>query len=567
MNVQGSRSREQLNGLKGEYGNIAFLLFLYVLQGIPLGITSAVPLFLTKKKVSYSDQAHFSFASWPFSLKLMWAPIVDSIFWRSVGRRKSWLVPVQLGIGFFMIALSKSVITLLPVNSVEGIKPNIPLLTLIFLTLNFLAATQDIVVDGWALTMLSRRNVGYASTCNTVGQTAGFFIGYIIFVALESADFCNKYLRTVESQSAEGIVSFESFLLYNGVIFIVVTILIALLRAEKSSPSEIGETESGVITKMVSRRRGTDSIELARDVQETCSNSDDAETNQASDMSVKESYLMLLKIMKLPSFKLLAVVLLTSKIGFSAPDAVSGFKLIDAGVSQENLALLAVPMVPLQIILPWLISRATCGPTPLNIYIKAYPYRLLFGLVFPLVIYVTPMMKLEEGGFPFHYYAFIILIYGLHQITLYCLFVATMAFHASISDPTIGGTYMTLLNTIANIGGNWPATLAIYLVDLLTIKDCRKDCMHPESLNRSRANAIDSHPTSAPTSLSSINGSSLIAPTCEDSCEIRIDGYYIECVGCVILGFLWIYWGKSKLRRLQELPASAWSVALATKTR
>ncbi len=32
------------------------------------------------------------------------------------------------------------------------------------------------------------------------------------------------------------------------------------------------------------------------------------------------------------------------------------------------------------------------------------------------------------------------------------MFVATMAFHAKISDPGIGGTYMTLLNTVANFG-------------------------------------------------------------------------------------------------------------------
>ena len=48
-----------------------------------------------------------------------------------------------------------------------------------FFFLNFLAATQDIAVDGWALTMLKRENVGYASTCNSVGQTAGYFMGYV----------------------------------------------------------------------------------------------------------------------------------------------------------------------------------------------------------------------------------------------------------------------------------------------------------------------------------------------------------------------------------------------------
>jgi len=34
--------------------------------------------------------------------------------------------------------------------------PNITVLTCFFFFLNFLAATQDIVVDGWALTMLKR---------------------------------------------------------------------------------------------------------------------------------------------------------------------------------------------------------------------------------------------------------------------------------------------------------------------------------------------------------------------------------------------------------------------------
>lgn len=35
-------------------------------------------------------------------------------------------------------------------------QPNIKLLTLTFFCTNFLAATQDIAVDGWALTMLHR---------------------------------------------------------------------------------------------------------------------------------------------------------------------------------------------------------------------------------------------------------------------------------------------------------------------------------------------------------------------------------------------------------------------------
>jgi len=52
------------------------------------------------------------------------------------------------------------------------------------------------------------------------------------------------------------------------------------------------------------------------------------------------------------------------------------------------------------------------------------------------------------------------------------MFVSQMAFFAKISDPAVGGTYMTLVNTLANMGGNWPTTVALWMVDGLTYKQC-----------------------------------------------------------------------------------------------
>lgn len=79
------------------------------------------------------------------------------------------------------------------------------------------------------------------------------------------------------------------------------------------------------------------------------------------------------KIFCKPQIKILSVFIL--QIGFSAADAVTGLKLVEEGVPKEHLALLAVPMVPLQIILPLIISKYTAGPQPLNIFYKAMPYR------------------------------------------------------------------------------------------------------------------------------------------------------------------------------------------------
>jgi len=154
-------------GLEGDRLNIALLMFLYVLQGIPLGIAASVPYLLQSRHISYREQAVFSFVFWPFSLKLLWAPLVDSVYLPAFGRRKSWLVPTQYLIGIFMFMLScSSSVDEITKPAVDGtadttVNIDIPLLTGMFFVLNFLAATQDIAVDGWALTMLSRHVVRF----------------------------------------------------------------------------------------------------------------------------------------------------------------------------------------------------------------------------------------------------------------------------------------------------------------------------------------------------------------------------------------------------------------------
>ncbi|VDL67736.1 unnamed protein product [Nippostrongylus brasiliensis] len=85
---------------------------------------------------------------------------------------------------------------------------------LIFLQLNFFAAIQDIAVDGWALTILSRKNVGYASTCNAVGQTTGYFLGNVVFLSLESADFANTFIRSADNQMTYGIIDLAGFVFF-----------------------------------------------------------------------------------------------------------------------------------------------------------------------------------------------------------------------------------------------------------------------------------------------------------------------------------------------------------------
>lgn len=235
------------------------------------------------------------------------------------------MVPTQYLIGFFMLVLSGHVSDWFGDGSTQ--MPRVAVITLIFFSLNFLAATQDIAVDGWALTMLQKRNVAHASTCNSVGQTAGYFLGYVVFMALESKEFCNKYIFT-EARN-EGLVDLSGFLWFWGITFLITTTLVAVFKREKAETQEHLE--------------------------------------ENPDYGIAESYSILWKIVRMKPVLLLAAVLLTVKVSFAACDAVTTLKLIDHGIPREKLALLAIPLVPLQILLPLIISKHTTGKFPMKV--------------------------------------------------------------------------------------------------------------------------------------------------------------------------------------------------------
>lgn len=69
-NIEVEEHLEEQSNLSGDYGNIAILFFLYLLQGIPIGLTAAIPMLLQNRGASYKEQAEFSFAHWPFSSNL-----------------------------------------------------------------------------------------------------------------------------------------------------------------------------------------------------------------------------------------------------------------------------------------------------------------------------------------------------------------------------------------------------------------------------------------------------------------------------------------------------------------
>lgn len=318
--------------------------------------------------------------------KILWAPLVDSLYVKAFGRRKTWLVPSQILIAAFMFYLSQNVDNWMGDGKEK--KPEMILLTAVFFVLWFLTATQDIAVDGWALCMLQRRNVGHAATCNAVGQTAGGFIGYVVFLVLESTEFSNKHIFT-EPRDV-GLVTLSGFLKFWSVIFVISTIFIGVFKKESSESDE--------------------------------------EIENNPEFGVSKAYPLLWKIIRLKPIVKFSLILLTVKASFAACDAVTTLKLIDYGLPKDKIAVLSIPLVPLQILLPFIISRFTTGPYPMTFYIRAFPYRLIMTIVIAVFVFFTPMMiDHRRDDIPTYYYVSLVSIYLVYQLPLRAMYVGEFA--------------------------------------------------------------------------------------------------------------------------------------------
>eukprot|EP01084_Bolivina_argentea_P006753 12780_1 len=175
---------------------------------------------------SYSDQAIFSLSSYPYSLKLLWSPIADSIYFKKLGRRKSWLFPSQNIMGILMIYISYHIDTWIQNIDINS-------LTIWCFILIFFTATQDIAVDGWALTILSKHNVHLQSTCQSFGMNVGYTIGFPIFLALNSDEICVKYFS-----STAALLTLSNFFYISGIIMILISAIITLFIHEKTTQDE-----------------------------------------------------------------------------------------------------------------------------------------------------------------------------------------------------------------------------------------------------------------------------------------------------------------------------------------
>ncbi|GAA5820863.1 hypothetical protein JCM11251_001850 [Rhodosporidiobolus azoricus] len=475
---------------------LALLVALYLLQGIPVGLAFGSIPFLLRSKLSYSQIGIFSLCTYPYSLKLLWSPVVDSIFSPKLGRRKSWIVPIQTIVGLMFWWLGSNVQQMMEVE-----EPNVNVLTALFFTLVFFAATQDIAVDGWALTLLSKDNLSYASTAQTIGLNSGYFLSFTVFLAFNSVEFSNKYFRSTPLDYP--LVSLSGYLHFWAVGFIIVTAYLAFFQAE-----------------------------------------DPVTANDEEDMDLKKVYSIMRDICKLKHVQAFIMVHLVTKLGTAANDAATSLKLLEKGLKKEDLALAVLIDFPFQILFGYLAAKWSKGDKPLKPWLIAMWTRLAWAVISMLLISNFP-----QGDIGTWYFLLVVGCTVGSSFSSTVQFVGISAFHTQIADPLIGGTYMTLLNTVSNLGGTWPKFFVLKGIDAFSTAVCeiKEEGGLMDVVVQSRE-CVSEHGKAACAELGGV-------------CLTTQDGYYWVSSICIAAGAAVLLWFvQPAARKLQSLPASAWRV-------
>ncbi|MCG8422699.1 MAG: MFS transporter [Proteobacteria bacterium] len=156
---------------------LGLLFLLYFVQGLPFGFQGAtLPVYLREAGVSLTAISLAGAVALPWTAKVLWAPVVDRFYWPAVGRRRSWILPLQLALAA----------TCALAGFAEPDGSLIPLLTLA-LFMNLFAATMDVAVDGLAVDTLEPPHLGYGNIAQVVGYKLGMITAGGILLAVSDA--------------------------------------------------------------------------------------------------------------------------------------------------------------------------------------------------------------------------------------------------------------------------------------------------------------------------------------------------------------------------------------------
>lgn len=166
--------------LKKSYKNLAIIFFLGIASGMPLAlILSTLKAFLLEQGFDLKTIGFFSLASLPYSLKIFFAPIIDSknipFFSKKFGQRKSWIILTQLALAIFILSLG-----------IAGNFSNLSAIAVLSFLIGLTSAAQDITIDAYRIELIKKEDQGFAASFYIYGYRLGLLLsGALALVVAE----------------------------------------------------------------------------------------------------------------------------------------------------------------------------------------------------------------------------------------------------------------------------------------------------------------------------------------------------------------------------------------------
>lgn len=146
------------------------LLFVFAMgfaSGLPLLLTmGTLQIWLTEAGVSLTAVGLFALTGTPYTVKFLWAPLIDRVpvplLSARLGRRRSWMLVIQLGLMAAILGLGFSDPATGPVRTAA-----------LALAVAFFSASQDIVIDAYRIEILDPAQQGAGAAMTQAGYRFG----------------------------------------------------------------------------------------------------------------------------------------------------------------------------------------------------------------------------------------------------------------------------------------------------------------------------------------------------------------------------------------------------------
>jgi MFS transporter, PAT family, beta-lactamase induction signal transducer AmpG len=150
------------------YGSrrVLCLLGLGLSSGLPLALTgSTLQAWMASAKVDLGIIGIFSLVGLPYTLKVLWAPLMDRYSLPILGRRRGWIVATQLLLAGSIVLLGFSSPASMPWAT-----------ACLALTIAFFSSSQDIVIDAYRADVLSTSELGAGAATSVIGYRIAMLI-------------------------------------------------------------------------------------------------------------------------------------------------------------------------------------------------------------------------------------------------------------------------------------------------------------------------------------------------------------------------------------------------------